>query len=427
MIKKYLTKAIVLATVSMSLMALNSIGASAKSVKNEIDNMKNIIIQFDTGRVEHVSNDVADLYYVDDDGEIYCTGDVSRVFNPNGMASDSLAYIDHVGYVQSRAKIDAIFYTDKNGKKCEIGDSELIKEVVAKDNNSTESTTNTGWIKEGDNWTYRYSNGQLCFGWLKDSDNWYYFDASGHVVKDGRLKIDGKIYNFDSDGHMQVNNTSESKENKKQIGWVIDYESWDHKSGKLNSLQSEWKYVYSNGENCVGWLEDNGYWHYFNKCGHMVKNQMRKIDGKIYSFDTDGHMQVNMSKKTLYAENYFNHTGPTDGSGYIVANTFLNIVSDANGVCTLTDDYYDDVNTVLCHKDVHRTSDGSFHSQLFDKNGDQVFGWYLESIYTWLPDLERFSTTQRWTYYDENGIEVISASKVIDGKAYSFDSNGYLI
>ena len=420
MIKKYLTKAIVLATVSMSLMALNSIGASAKSVKNEIDTMKNIIIQFDTGRVEHVSNDVADLYYVDDDGEIYCTGDVSRVFNPNGMASDSLAYIDHVGYVQSRAKIDAIFYTDKNGKKCEIGDSELIKEVVDKDNKSTESTTKTGWIKEGDKWTYRYSNGEKCYGWLKDDDNWYYFNRNGNMQQDGMFKIDGKVYLFDSNGRLQEDNAI--SENVKKTGWV--------KEGIVSPTGQDWRYVYSNGENCVGWLQDEGYWYYFDKCGHMVKNQMRKIDGKVYSFDSKGHIKLNTTEYPGYTQTYLNHTGPTDGSGF-VCNTYLTkVVSDETGVCTITGLHGEDIDVgnMLFRKDAHYLNDGSYHGILFDKNGDQVFGWFLESTYV-SSDVATGITilADKWTYYDENGVQVISASKVIDGKTYSFDSKGYLV
>jgi len=65
---------------------------------------------------------------------------------------------------------------------------------------------------------------------------------------------------------------------------------------------------------------------------------------------------------------------------------------------------------------------------LFDKNGDQVFGWFLESTYV-SSDVATGITilADKWTYYDENGVQVISASKVIDGKTYSFDSKGYLV
>ena len=52
------------------------------------------------------------------------------------------------------------------------------------------------WLGNGGKWTYEYKA-----SWKKDSKGWYYQDTSGWYAKNSSYKIDGKVYNFNSDGY----------------------------------------------------------------------------------------------------------------------------------------------------------------------------------------------------------------------------------
>ncbi|MCU4864232.1 insecticidal delta-endotoxin Cry8Ea1 family protein [Bacillus cereus] len=72
----------------------------------------------------------------------------------------------------------------------------------------------TRWITDKNNLYYlspndntknykgqKFLKGQMVTGWFKDLDqNWYYFYEDGHAAVKNGLTIDGRIYNFNSDG-----------------------------------------------------------------------------------------------------------------------------------------------------------------------------------------------------------------------------------
>ncbi len=59
----------------------------------------------------------------------------------------------------------------------------------------------TGWEKIGNNWYYFMKTGAMKTGWLKYGGSWYYlYPSSGKMAHDTTVTIDGKKYNFNSDG-----------------------------------------------------------------------------------------------------------------------------------------------------------------------------------------------------------------------------------
>ncbi len=116
------------------------------------------------------------------------------------------------------------------------------------------SSSKVGWqqIKlpsEKENvWIYIDSNHKISTGWKKIDNLWYYFDESGIMATGWRETYwEGKKcwYHIDNDGHYDTG--------WKQITW-------------------------SKGTN----------WFYFESDGCMLQNTSRTINGKHYSFDSDG-------------------------------------------------------------------------------------------------------------------------------------------
>lgn len=60
----------------------------------------------------------------------------------------------------------------------------------------------TGWLKSGKQWFYLKpdKDGEMATGWLKYNNNWFYFNSKGYMLT-GKQTIDGKTYEFDSNGY----------------------------------------------------------------------------------------------------------------------------------------------------------------------------------------------------------------------------------
>lgn len=434
--KLKILKVIASSLVVISSLALNQTGISAKTKYNEISSMKNVSYQFKTSTDKTEIGDINTLVYVDHDGNLYSTGNISLLESIDKSEVETLYYIDKNGGIATIYGVGEIYYADEKGIKIDIGaesDSKNanatipnIKSTINNEENSNANKIETGWINDNGKLKYVYSSGQECRGWLKQDNYWYYFYASnGYMAKNEKVNIGGKIYSFDSSGRLEEG--TNRTDNNKKTGWIRD--GYTDERGESSD---DWRYVDSDGKNHIGWLQDNGEWYYFEKCGHMAKNTIQKIDGKIYSFDSSGHIKKSLTETIWYTENTTNRTGPLDGSDMLFPTTTLNIVMDNNGVCTLTDEYYSEkglsTNWVLSRRQGHIDGDCNVHWILFDTNGDQVFGWYSEPMYTKAADSRGYIENHRWTYYDEQtGVQVRSASRVIDGKTYSFDSQGYLM
>lgn len=326
--------------------------------------------------------------------------------------------------------------------KSKISDSAEIKSDIE----DAEKKAETGWIKEAGKWIYnpfvydekqwkpdekgteyryiyKYSDGTLAKNtWIQSGDYWYYLDGS-YPVTDSKLKIGDKCYRFDKEGHW-IEDEATYLANVR--GWISD--------GINGSPSNGWRYVDSDGKNHTGWLEIDGDTYYFDKCGYMVEYGMRKIDGKLYYFGRWGKLVKNKTSRLVTS---FNNYTPdvTDGTGLLAPTVSYDFVSDSSGAGTIITDS-DMVSKatierlILFRECPYISIDGSVLKILFDANGDLVYGWYSEPIYTWVgPNVSEgyYQLTTRWVYYGDNGVKVKNTTKVIDGQSYKFDQDGYLI
>lgn len=98
----------------------------------------------------------------------------------------------------------------------------------------------TGWIRTGDRWTYRYSNGTGPRNtWDRINDHWYYFDQNGIMM----------------------------------TGWI-----WNN---------DHWYYALPDGQMATGWNNVNEKWYYMNESGIMQTGYIT-VGGKTYYCDASG-------------------------------------------------------------------------------------------------------------------------------------------
>lgn len=131
------------------------------------------------------------------------------------------------------------------------------------------------WIKDPKGWWYRNADGTWpASKWLK-LDAWYYFNAEGYAVT-GWHKINGYWYYFDSNCRMQT-------------GWKKPKNKWYY----LHPSKDE---KWPEGSAHIGWIKLNGKWYYLKKKSEgtecsMACNETMTIDGKSYTFDSEGRMK----------------------------------------------------------------------------------------------------------------------------------------
>ena len=165
--------------------------------------------------------------------------------------------------------------------------------------------TNIGkWIKSGNRWWYRYSDGSYpkneicqigkswyCFdaqgwmqtGWLLEKGTWYYLNTDGTMAK-GWKYVNKVWYYFQKSGAMQT-------------GWLTESGSryYLNADGKMETglltVEDANYYFNASGKMQTGWQKLNGIWYYFKADGKMAVNGWQKIGGKWYYMDKNGAMQ----------------------------------------------------------------------------------------------------------------------------------------
>lgn len=192
------------------------------------------------------------------------------------------------------------------------------------------------WVKSGNHWlyknsdgtyvkncskviggkTYRFdSNGWMKTGWVKEGNYWYYHDASGAMFK-GWKKLSGKwYYLYPSDGKMATDFFTEGS-NKyyadssgaMKTGWQKISNKWYYFSGSGAMLKSwqkingKWYYLNpSDGVMKTGWLDIGASRYYLDSTNGDMKTGWLKINSKWYFFDTkSGAMKKNAWISGLY-------------------------------------------------------------------------------------------------------------------------------
>ena len=133
-----------------------------------------------------------------------------------------------------------------------------------------------------------------------------------------------------------------------------------------------------------GWIQDDDTdrWWYQLSDGSFVKNGWKTIDGKDYYFDSEGWLKTNQ---------------------YIKSTNY-----DANGKL-----YYVD-------------KDGAWDGKTYKWEKDNK-GWWLKQIDgSWFPKSEWCYIDNKWYYFNEKGY-MVTGTKTIDDKIYSFRKDGSLV
>ena len=123
----------------------------------------------------------------------------------------------------------------------------------------------TGWQQENGTWVYYNRNEEkVTEQWQKSGDYWYYLDDNGEMAVDSLIDDNDDTYYVDVNGVMVTN-----------------------------------RWVAVDNENAGDENEPNQWWYYFGANGKAYKRNdsasgdvsLKTINGKKYTFNTDGKMQ----------------------------------------------------------------------------------------------------------------------------------------
>lgn len=230
------------------------------------------------------------------------------------------------------------------------------------------------------------------------NDETYYFDANGYMVF-GKQTINGTQYNFGTNGKMEKSkwistngkwwyrhpDGSYTKNNFE----LID-EKWYYFDGNgymvngWTQVKNVWYYFDGSGMMVTGWKELNNTWYYFNGSGAMVTG-WKYLGGKWYYFNGSGAM----AKNTWAGDYYLN------GSGHMVTNQWV-----GNYWCG---------------------SDGKYVKNAWVDNNR----YYVGPNGVYVPG--KWQKDSKGWWYQVGNTYAKNITLNIDGKYYSFDSNGYMI
>ena len=314
----------------------------------------------------------------------------------------------------------------------------------------------TGWQQENGTWVYYNRNEEkVTETWQKSGDYWFYLDDNGEMATDSLIDDDGDTYYVDVNGVMVTNR------------WVaVDNEN----AGEEN--------------------EPNQWWYYFGANGKAYKRSdsstgdvsLKTINGKKYTFNTDGKMQYGWVKdgETQHDDNAWQDSeyffgDENDGS---MAEGWKEIAIKDDQAADLQpgDNYWDEDQTRWFYfkasgkkeKDqTGKTINGRKYG--FDEYGRMNAGWVTQAttsntsvkdggkqgIATYSNSFMNYSTPEDgarytkgwfkvtpgyylqkdkyedgsdyWYYSDGNGKLVTNQIKTINGKKYAFDNYGRMI
>ena len=314
----------------------------------------------------------------------------------------------------------------------------------------------TGWQQENGTWVYYNRNEEkVTETWQKSGDYWFYLDDNGEMATDSLIDDDGDTYYVDVNGVMVTNR------------WVaVDNEN----AGEEN--------------------EPNQWWYYFGANGKAYKRSdsstgdvsLKTINGKKYTFNTDGKMQYGWVKdgETQHDDNAWQDSeyffgDENDGS---MAEGWKEIAIKDDQAADLQpgDNYWDEDQTRWFYfkasgkkeKDqTGKTINGRKYG--FDEYGRMNAGWVTQAttsntsvkdggkqgIATYSNSFMNYSTPEDgarytkgwfkvtpgyylqrdkyedgsdyWYYSDGNGKLTVNEIKTVNGKKYAFDNYGRMI
>jgi hypothetical protein len=314
----------------------------------------------------------------------------------------------------------------------------------------------TGWQQENGTWVYYNRNEEkVTEQWQKSGDYWYYLDDNGEMAVDSLIDDNDDTYYVDVNGVMVTN-----------------------------------RWVAVDNENAGDENEPNQWWYYFGANGKAYKRNdsasgdvsLKTINGKKYTFNTDGKMQYGWVKdgETQYDDNAWQDSqyyfGDENDGSMAEGWREIAIRDDQATDAQPGDNYWDEDQTRWFYfkasgkkeKDqTGKTINGRRYG--FDEYGRMNAGWVTQAttsntsvkdggkqgIATYSNSFMNYSTPEDgarytkgwfkvtpgyylqkdkyedgsdyWYYSDGNGKLVTNQIKTINGKKYAFDNYGRMI
>ena len=218
--------------------------------------------------------------------------------------------------VQSSEKIatNTVSNEKKNQSEAEKATSQTpeTKEQASKET-VVEVVNKEGWQKENNQWRY-YEDNQPVSNWKKIAGVWYYFDQdgimlsntifndyllnnSGALTESSWVKIDNQWYYSTEDGKVTRNNW------KKIAG--VWYRFDENGIMISNSVYDDYLFKSSGALAENSWVKIADKWYYGNQEGKINRDKWAKIDGLWYRFDESGVML----SATIYKDHLLNTSG----------------------------------------------------------------------------------------------------------------------
>ena len=133
--------------------------------------------------------------------------------------------------------------------------------------------------------------------WEEIDDSFYYFDRKGRMLRNGKYKINGDYYLFDTDGIMYAGDLGIEFYDFKSNTYAVRTDG-TLVSGKCGKIDGKEYYFDKTGimqKNKIIRIGKKQY--YFNKNGEMVHNRTFKLYGKKYHSNSKGVIKVVKTKK----------------------------------------------------------------------------------------------------------------------------------
>ena len=331
--------------------------------------------------------------------------------------------------------------------------------ALTKDNSSTEEITEEvnkeGWQKENGQWRY-YESKKAVTNWKKIAGHWYYFNQdgimlsntifndyllnnSGALAESSWVKIDEKWYFATNSGKIIRN-----KWEKINGAWYRFDESG---SMLTNTVYNDYLLQSSGAMYERGWAKIDEKWYYATDSGKIIRNKWEKINGSWYRFDESG----TMLSKTIYNDYLLKTSGAMAEKDWVQMDEKWYYATDSGKAIR---DKWEKINGswYSFHKDGDMLSsqwkekyylkDSGAMAQsewFFDKKFDSWFylksdGAYAENQWQGSYYLKSYGYMAKnewifdksynaWYYLKEDGAYV-TGNFTINGKDYSFQSNG---
>ena len=190
-------------------------------------------------------------------GDIICTGK-----GTSGSNSHVAIYIGGGKVVECAAGYGVIISSAPNTARQVVHFNCLPVNTTA----SYKSASSGTWIASGNTWKFKVGSSYLTNCFQNIDGQIYYFDTNG-LCAQGWKTIGGKKYYFGSDCQM--------------------YLRWKRIDGKKYYFDPVSGYMHTGWE----WVAEKGAWYYLDPATGVMVTGTRTIDGKTYTFSSDGARQ----------------------------------------------------------------------------------------------------------------------------------------